>query len=104
MKIFIVLTIVAVVHLPAFSQLKKVQKTFQQEKYKKCIELSAKSIKSGKDVARLSYYQCRSYFALYSLDGSKDLSLLDKSVALYPSFFKSKLVKDQSFQQLLKLE
>jgi probable lipoprotein NlpC len=102
MKIFFALTITAVVHLPALSQLKKVEKAFQQEKYKKCIELSRKSIKSRKDVPQLSYYQCRSYFALYSAS-SKDLSLLDRSVALYPSFFKSKLIRDEVFKDEFKL-
>jgi probable lipoprotein NlpC len=102
MKIFFALTITAVMHLPAFSQLKKVEKAFQQEKYKKCIELSRKSIKSRKDVPQLSYYQCRSYFALYSA-GGKDLSLLDRSVALYPSFFKSKLITDEGFKDEFKL-
>jgi cell wall-associated NlpC family hydrolase len=101
MKIFFALTITAVVHLPAFSQLKKVEKAFQQEKYKKCIELSRKSIKSRKDVPQLSYYQCRSYFALYSASG-KDLSLLDRSVALYPSFYKSKLIRDEGFKDEFK--
>jgi probable lipoprotein NlpC len=102
MKIFFALTITAVVHLPALSQLKKVEKAFQQEKYKKCIELSRKSIKSRKDVPQLSYYQCRSYFALYSVS-PKDLSLLDRSVALYPSFFKSKLISDAGFKDEFKL-
>jgi cell wall-associated NlpC family hydrolase len=104
MKIFLAITITAVMHLPVFSQLKKVEKTFQQGKYKKCIELSRQSVKSGKDVSLLNYYQCKSYFALYSTGKPKDLSLLDKSVALYPSFFKSKQVNDENFQSDLKLE
>jgi probable lipoprotein NlpC len=104
MKIFFALTFAAILHLPAFSQLKKVERTFQQQKYKKCIELSRKGIKSRKDVSQLSYYQCKSYFALYSLSNNKDLSLLDKSLALYPSFYKSKLIRDEGFREKFKHE
>jgi cell wall-associated NlpC family hydrolase len=102
MKNTIAFLLAVLISVPAFSQLKRVEKSFRKGQYEKCIELAKKSAGDRKNMNTLNYYQCKSYFSLFGMHRN-NLTYLDKSVSFYPSLVKSKTFQDESFTEELKV-